>query len=240
VVVNNPTAFAERYGDKIEVAGTYSGNLSNGGEQLILLDSAGGIILSFAYDDAWYPVTDGDGPSLVSIDPTDLSADWSAAPAWRASLAVDGSPGSSDRVAGDINGDAKVDLLDLAILQSHLGTTTGAAWTDGDLTGDGAVNRADAALLASLFGTSTGGIASPAASSAVVVTAEARREPARAAVARRRAIVDLGLATRGIDLSAPNGDQVSKLSARPSRSRTIVPAADVVDSAIVAFTRTRR
>jgi len=71
VVVKNLTAFRSAYGTGINVAGEYSGNLSNGGEKIVLslplpLDIA---ILRFEYSDKWYPVTDGDGSSLTISDP---------------------------------------------------------------------------------------------------------------------------------------------------------------------------
>ena len=50
------------------VAGQYVGALSNGGEQLALVDRDGQTILQSAYDDAWYPETDEGGPSLQVAD----------------------------------------------------------------------------------------------------------------------------------------------------------------------------
>jgi len=71
VVVSNLAAFQSDYGTGVKVAGEYSGNLSNGGEKIVLslpspLDVA---ILRFEYSDVWYPATDGDGSSLVINDP---------------------------------------------------------------------------------------------------------------------------------------------------------------------------
>jgi hypothetical protein len=179
VVVNNAGAFLERYGVEIPAQREYSGNLSNAGESLTLLDAAGGVIESFTFDDAWYPETDGGGYSLVVANPADLLADLNTAAAWKASLQIDGSPGAGDAIPGDINLDAKVDLNDLAILQAHLGIASGALWTDGDLTGDGAVNRADAAILASHFGAGAAMALSPAAPAAILATVQ--RAPTRAA-----------------------------------------------------------
>jgi hypothetical protein len=69
VVVRNLTAFQSTYGTGINVAGEYSGNLSNGGERIVLslpspLDAAtcASIIAT------WYPATDGDGSSLTIND----------------------------------------------------------------------------------------------------------------------------------------------------------------------------
>ncbi|NQU22556.1 MAG: hypothetical protein HQ567_14860 [Candidatus Nealsonbacteria bacterium] len=44
---------------------------------------------------------------------------------------------------GDLTEDNRVGVADLAIMQAHLGQTTGARRADGDLTGEGTVNRAD-------------------------------------------------------------------------------------------------
>jgi hypothetical protein len=53
---------------------------------------------------------------------------------------------------GDVNLDGGVSLQDLTALQSHLGMTERAVWTDGDLNFDGRVDRKDAALFAQNFG----------------------------------------------------------------------------------------
>jgi len=84
VVVENLTAFRSTYGTGVNVAGEYSGNLSNGGERIILslpspLDAA---ILRFGYSDTWYPATDGDGSSLTINDPFVNPAGWSEPENW--------------------------------------------------------------------------------------------------------------------------------------------------------------
>ncbi len=88
VVVSNLTAFESRYGTGINVAGEYSLELSNGGEDIVLtlawpLEAA---ILRFEYDDVWYPLTDGDGYSLVIRDPTAKPATWDQAESWDAAV----------------------------------------------------------------------------------------------------------------------------------------------------------
>lgn len=55
-------------------------------------------------------------------------------------------------LAGDLNGDKKVDLSDLATLLGNYGLTSGATHAQGDLTGDGAVNLNDLAQLLSQYG----------------------------------------------------------------------------------------
>jgi Zn-dependent M28 family amino/carboxypeptidase len=53
---------------------------------------------------------------------------------------------------GDLDGDADVDLADLARLLAHYGTTSGASYEDGDLDGDGDVDLTDLATLLGLYG----------------------------------------------------------------------------------------
>ncbi len=92
LIVENLAAFESRYGTGHNVAGQYSGRLSNGGEYLRLEDASGGVIAAFAYDDAWpWPERpDGTGSSLERIDPAGLYTD---ATNWRSSSERGGSPG---------------------------------------------------------------------------------------------------------------------------------------------------
>ncbi|GMU83729.1 MAG: hypothetical protein AMXMBFR47_35990 [Planctomycetota bacterium] len=52
----------------------------------------------------------------------------------------------------DLNGDDRVDLVDLAQLLSHFGTPSGATLPDGDIDGDGDVDLGDLSTLLSRFG----------------------------------------------------------------------------------------
>ena len=94
VLVKDAGAFSERY-PGVGVAGSYDGKLSNGGEQLVLHDSQGNVIIDMTYDDGglWPSTADGLGHSLVlydeSRDPNDPGA-------WRASREIHGSPGEAD------------------------------------------------------------------------------------------------------------------------------------------------
>jgi hypothetical protein len=100
VVVHNQAAFQLRYGMGVRVAGEYGATpddfkLSNGGEELRLVDPQGERIHEFSYDDAWYPSTDGGGHSLEILDPAGTAIElWSARESWQASVAPGGTPGS--------------------------------------------------------------------------------------------------------------------------------------------------
>jgi len=87
----DPAAFVSRY-PGVLVTGTYSGQLSNAGERIALVDQNGNTITSVEYGtgSGWPVAADGGGHSLELIDSRGDAND----PAnWRASLALNGSPG---------------------------------------------------------------------------------------------------------------------------------------------------
>ena len=103
VIPRDKAAFASRYGNAIRLAagddgegnrGVYDGKLSNGGEQLLLEDAAGKVILQLSFDDdaPWPALPDGDGSSLEIVD---VAAAANDAYNWRPSGRVGGSPGSA-------------------------------------------------------------------------------------------------------------------------------------------------
>ncbi|MCA9246007.1 MAG: lamin tail domain-containing protein [Planctomycetales bacterium] len=102
VVANDPVAFAARHAtDGMLIvgpwdAGVSGGALSNGGEQIVLLDGFGQTVQDFTYDDTsdWHDRADGDGSSLEVLDTT---GDYNNPENWRPSSEFDGSPG----VAGE-------------------------------------------------------------------------------------------------------------------------------------------
>ena len=99
----NTNAFALRY-PSVPVFSTFSGNLSNGGERLALLDRNGQTVAAVHYDDegGWPLAADGGGYSLEIIDPW---GDPNAPANWRASLQANGTPGLPPTAApalGDI------------------------------------------------------------------------------------------------------------------------------------------
>jgi len=93
-------AFDARYGDGMTVLGPYEGNLSDGGEDVIVEPPGGGApLITFDYSDGrgWPLEADGAGHSLVPLlqdDQSDGSLDHPAN--WRASAVIDGSPGRAD------------------------------------------------------------------------------------------------------------------------------------------------
>jgi hypothetical protein len=87
VVVKDTGAFTARYGTTMNIAGQYSGSLSNAGERIRLEDAAGQVIQDFEYSDGWWDITDGEGFSLRIIDPTSTDPNsWGQKNSWQASL----------------------------------------------------------------------------------------------------------------------------------------------------------
>jgi hypothetical protein len=94
VVVADPASFRSAYGAGPKVAGQYSSNLNNAGEEIVLqlpapLDAA---ILRFSYSNTWYPSTDGGGKSLAIVDPAAAAASWDDPGSWQESQPTPGTP----------------------------------------------------------------------------------------------------------------------------------------------------
>ncbi len=110
--------------------------LSNGGETLKLEDATSGTISEFHYDDQipWPLSPDGEGPSLVLINPT-LKPDPSLPSNWRPSLTSGGNPGTTDALTfngeanEDLNGNGTPDLIDYALGDGGLTTMAGDIFT---------------------------------------------------------------------------------------------------------------
>ena len=104
LVVADIATFEARYGPDLPIAGQWeSGDrLSNGGENLKLSLGLGTAIHEFVYDDnpPWPESADGVGYSLTMGCPAS-GIDHSDAASWRASVSLDGSPGTSDSVSLD-------------------------------------------------------------------------------------------------------------------------------------------
>lgn len=104
VVAKNLAAFQSRYGPAPLVAGLFTNNLANSGDDLTLNGPLGEPILDFNYSDAWYPATDGAGFSLVIISSSAARESWGVKSSWRPSTASGGSPGATDPAPANIPG----------------------------------------------------------------------------------------------------------------------------------------
>jgi hypothetical protein len=96
VIVKNLTAFQSRYGTNVATAGVYTDQLNNAGEKLRLETALGQVIEEFSYDDDWFKQTDGQGYSLVAVDPMAANLVLSSQEGWRASTKASGAPGLAD------------------------------------------------------------------------------------------------------------------------------------------------
>ena len=93
IVTNDRSKFEAEYGNGPTVIAEWAGgSLSNGGEEIVLRDPDGNIVLRFEYDNAggWPGRSDGGGSSLIVID-----TDYSDEDNWIASPEFGGSPGTS-------------------------------------------------------------------------------------------------------------------------------------------------
>jgi hypothetical protein len=130
VVVENREAFEALYaGVPVVIAGEYRGELENAGEPLMLMDGRGEVILDFAYEDTWYPDTDGAGFSLHIIDSGMPTASWNDPVNWMPSGVIDGSPGRGEsgeppiggwQRSGDANQDSVIDISDAFSMLRHI------------------------------------------------------------------------------------------------------------------------
>ena len=90
VVVRDRSSFLVRYGLGPRILGEYARRLSNGGDSVGVVGALGADVVRFAYDDDWYPATDGGGHSLVLESP---DADPNERASWRPSAEPLGTPG---------------------------------------------------------------------------------------------------------------------------------------------------
>jgi hypothetical protein len=103
VLVRNMDAFVTRYStNSMLCVSPYEGGLANGGERIKLEDPRSETILSFSYDDDWYPLTDGNGYSLEIINPFGTRESWDLESAWKPSDNFFGSPGEAVPEGGGI------------------------------------------------------------------------------------------------------------------------------------------
>ena len=97
LVVSDLDAFQLRYGSGKPVAGQYSGQLNNAGEDLVLYTPEETIIRGVNYSDAppWPAAADGAGYALVRRHPNDPAGDGNAE-GWAVSGSIGGTPGTAD------------------------------------------------------------------------------------------------------------------------------------------------
>jgi hypothetical protein len=95
VLASDGHYFNLRYG--FSPFGTYSGQLDNGGEQIVLLDAASDTLISFRYNDKkpWPESADGGGYSLV-LEDTGPNPVYDNPASWRASRRINGEPGTAN------------------------------------------------------------------------------------------------------------------------------------------------
>ncbi len=111
IITNSAEAFQARYGFAATAEWPLGGGLSNGGERVTLRDDSGAIIHDFTYNNntPWPTDPDGQGPSLVVIDPF---GDYDNPANWRASFEMGGSPGRAG-AGSDSDGDGQPDASEV-------------------------------------------------------------------------------------------------------------------------------
>jgi hypothetical protein len=102
LVVSNPAAMAFRYDAGLPIAGQFTGDLSDDGETISLLDAADRVIQEFTYDDEgdWPDEADGGGKTLV-VD--NVRGDYDDPANWLASDEPGGTPGTGTGVTGAVD-----------------------------------------------------------------------------------------------------------------------------------------
>lgn len=143
LVVEDIGAFTRRYGNGLPIAGQWAGGLGNNGETITLI-VASATVQQFAYDDAWYPETDGAGATLEMVNPNAADLElWRQDSGWRSSTRRGGTPGTP--ASGDFNGDNMVNSLDIDLLAAQLGNPS--ANLSFDLTDDNTLDARDLDML---------------------------------------------------------------------------------------------
>ncbi len=102
VLVRDAPAFVARYGEGIQIAGEYSGRLSNDGEPLTLSLTGNGDLRNVTFNDKfpWPTLPDGAGFSLVLIAPT-TNPDHALPSSWGTHAVIGGAPGQADELQVD-------------------------------------------------------------------------------------------------------------------------------------------
>ncbi len=126
LVVRNLAAFQVAWPSVLptQIAGSFPADtaLDNGGEALKVEDATGSSIVDFTYDDKppWPQLPDGNGYSLVHMNPQPGDLHHANAANWRTSALLGGSPGTSDALAPPANLTADDDANGLPNLLEHV------------------------------------------------------------------------------------------------------------------------
>jgi hypothetical protein len=142
VLASDNSTFRSRYGTLVEHLGKYSGQLSDGGGRLKLVDPQGNPVFDFELNDQWVKPADGDGYSMVLRSEALQAFQIDTPAAWVASAQPEGSPGQPDLASDvgpgvDSDGDGLADLWEWNFFGSL------QPRSDQDPDGDGASNRAE-------------------------------------------------------------------------------------------------
>jgi hypothetical protein len=161
VIVRDRTTFQSVYGTSRRILGEYSGALSNGNDDFVvsLPEPLDVEIQLVAYDDHWYPQTDGSGRSLMARPQPTVPGVWEQAADWQPSQRWGGTPGEDNNrdLVGDFDHDTVLSPLDLNVICAALVSLSSDA--EFDVNNDQQVDRNDAEfLLQSVFHTTPGDV----------------------------------------------------------------------------------
>ncbi len=116
ILVQNVDIFEAIYGTGLPLVGAYNGRLNNNRDTLQVIDPYDQVLLEFEYQDGWYPLTDGQGFSLVPDPAAGDPDNRSVKTAWQPSHQMDGSPGWPE--AAEVPADGSI-LINEVLAHSH-------------------------------------------------------------------------------------------------------------------------
>lgn len=219
VIVEDAVAFAARYGETPLVAGVYSGNLSNGGEDIALINADEQVIQGFSYSDdpPWPTDPDGGGPSL---EVRDTAGDYNSPLNWRESVSTHGTPGVPTLFdPGDYDRNGVVEQADYTVWRTSFGSTVDLT-ADGN--GNGIVDAGDYTIWRDHFE-----IAAFAVQTIAMIVAADDTSPTAADVARLATLPSEQIALASQQLQ----DRPSR-SQEPSHPRVTDPRHAAIDNAL--------
>jgi hypothetical protein len=194
--------------------GSYLGGSGSEWGMGIAVDAAGSALVTGWTDSTDFP-TPGGFDSSFNGGPED---------AFVAKIRGAGDP------CGDADHDGDVDILDVAVLQTKYGTTSGATWADGDFDGNGTVDIFDVALMQRNYGLAVVSPPAPAPEPAAMPATSAEKSLALSAAMRSessssaRGVVPLrARRVDGVESSAPLRQSHRRLPQRTARSLSEFP-----------------